>query len=135
MGTSSRSLWWWSKNRRDNRLASRAPDGKPLLGAYGGPQAPIPPPRGEGWSKRRVSAYGTSSGLGASASQHPVCLLAGQLGEMVELGVEGADARGGRPELDDQHLDLGLGDIGLHHVPTRPAGARVESEDLPAMGR
>ena len=49
---------------------------------------------------------------------------------MVELGGEGADPGGDRPQLYDQVIHLGGRNMRLHHVPARPAFAVVEAEDL-----
>src|SRR5258708_32815743 len=65
----------------------------------------------------------------------PLDCLIGQataeLGQMVEARLEGADAGGGRAQLDDQGANLGLRDPRLDHVPSPPAGARVRAAELP----
>src|SRR5438045_826432 len=72
--------------------------------------------------------------LGGSApGRHDLIrLLACQLGHVVELGGERADARRRRANLDNEIADLGVRHHRLDHIPPRPTFARVEAEDLAA---
>src|SRR5262249_1493836 len=58
--------------------------------------------------------------------------LARELGHVIELKREAADAGRGRAHLDDQVPDFGFRHHGAHHIPTGPSVPRVEAEDLPA---
>ena len=71
----------------------------------------------------------------APSRQHLIGDLAGQLGHMVELGVEGADPGGRRSELDDQVLDLRTPAYAPRPCPSRASRARVEAQQLPAPRR
>src|ERR1051325_5114571 len=61
--------------------------------------------------------------------------LAGQLREVVEGALEGADAGGRRAEFHDKVADFRLRNEGLDDVPALPARPRVEAEDLAAALR
>src|SRR6185369_5132835 len=56
----------------------------------------------------------------------------GQLLEMVELELEGADTLRQRPQLDHEVLDLRLRHVRVHFVPALPARLGIEAQDLPA---
>ena len=65
---------------------------------------------------------------------HLVGGAARQFREVVELGFEGADARGGGAQFDDEVADFRLGDQRAQRFPAVPARAPLEAEDLPAPG-
>src|SRR4029453_1621974 len=60
---------------------------------------------------------------------------ADELGHVIELEREAADAGGGRAPLHDEVADLRSRHLHAHHVPAVPAGTGVEAEDLPAPSR
>ena len=81
----------------------------------------------------RGNAFALSCSRGV-IGRHLLGELASQLDQVVELGLETACAGGRRPQLDDEVLNLKLGNVRLDDVPAIPAGTAVEAQDLAAPG-
>src|SRR5262245_1451677 len=82
------------------------------------------------WGRGRNACTYSLLLRGAARCDDLVGRTPGQLRHVIELESERADSRSAGTHFDNQIADFGLGHLRTHGVPSGPAFAGVETEDL-----